>query len=725
MFATLTALAALLSAPAPAQEADDAPPAPEEAAALDEETFEVRFDEHLMLDSDITLQGLMAYETVTFTRPRGWELTGDLELELRFEHSPQLVSERSSLTVRVNEHALTSIPLTRENAVGGRARITIPRALLEDYNKVTLMVTQHVTDECEDPFDPSLWTRVNRESLVRFHYRDREIEDELLNYPFPIFDPLDYGPALLTLVSPSTEQSPAVIEAVSVLGLSLGRLVGYHTVKVLPPVSRLSEVKTHALVVGTPEENPIVERLVAQRGLAPGEGLVALLKNPNDPSLAMLVVTGRDREGLLKAAHALAGQDRYPVLSGAVSKVRFAESDAPPPSRRLPFPAPRDPTFTLADLRIPDQTVRGFYAPPVHIPLQLEGDSQPRLDDSWLQLHYGYSAQLDPRLSTMEVWMNGVVLHSVALDDPDGEQDATLEIELREGLLAPRNELEVIFHLFPLDFDPCRRVSDRMIWGTVFSSSQLTVRRDNYAMLPDLGLLQYDLWPFTLEPGVGDTTLFVSDAPDSYDAAVTMQISAELGRLSVWRAPSLEVVSAGEVSLSQRADRHAVLLVDGDDHAAWKSLVDKGAAAISGDAARLLRTPGAEELEQADVETPYGSIEELAHPDNPDRSLLVLRAQSASDLLSMAWSLQDLRQLLALEAPHDEPGYSAAVLGAAGQVRPMSVGEQRQVGEIPLVSRFEQTLRRSWWMIGLLVLLGAVGLAAIGRIWARARGGQA
>ena len=349
LHAALLLLAALLCAPAAAQDApatDEATdesddPKAREAKKQGPQSFEVKFDEHLMLPSDVTLQGLLAYETLTFTVPRSWELPSDPVLELNFEHSPQLLGDRSSLTVRVNDHAITSIELNRKNAVGGTARVTIPRELLDDYNKLTVLVTQHVTEECEDPFDPSLWSRVNKSSLIRFAYNPKPITEELLDYPFPLYDPLSYGPAELTLVSADDELAPAAIEALGVIGLSLGRIAGYHTLNVREPVATLAKAETNALVVGTPEDNRIVEKLVSQRNLNAGEGLIAVLPHPDDPSLAVLVVTGKDEAGLMKAAHALAGHDRYPVLAGKVAKVRLSESDDPPPSRRTPSPPPR------------------------------------------------------------------------------------------------------------------------------------------------------------------------------------------------------------------------------------------------------------------------------------------------------------------------------------------------------------------------------------------------
>ena len=159
------------------------------------------------------------------------------------------------------------------------------------------------------------------------------------------------------------------------------------------------------------------------------------------------------------------------------------------------MPVPDQELFTLADLGMTDRTIRGFYATPMEIPLKMSGDTKVRIDGARFVVDYGYAANLDTRLSSLEVRLNGVTLRSIPLDDEEGEVKAQLEVELPHELLEPSSELEVVFHLFPAEFDPCSYIGDRHIWGTVFETSLLELERDYYAMVPDLSLLRHDLWP--------------------------------------------------------------------------------------------------------------------------------------------------------------------------------------------------------------------------------------
>ena len=705
----------LWAAPAIAQDAEAEAEAVEEVA---EPGFvDISFEDDLYMGSDLMLQGLTPFGGITFTRPKNWRLTHPPVMEVRFDHSSALLPDRSSLTVFVNDTALASVQLTEENVVDGRVRVKIPPSIVTDYNNVRFEVTQHVDEECEDPFDPSLWTRVSNDSFIRFFYETTPVEEELLGFPYPLHDELGYGPTTITLIGPK-KVSAGAVEALGELGFAMGRTAAFRNVAMADPVGHPSAATTHGRVIGTPAENPLVSQLVDTSGLASGQGLVALLKNPSHQDLAVLVVTGKDGEGLKNAAKALAGQDRFELLSGKVSKVLTVVDPSPPPTRRDPLPVPPVERFTLEDIGIEDKTVRGYYAPKVTLPLQLEGDAHARFDGAELALDHAYSAQLDYRLSTLEVRLNGVSLRSFALDETGGEEKQRVYIDLPFELMEPGSAIDLVYHLFPIDFDPCRRISDRMIWGTVFASTELTIGRDHYAELPDLSLLKHDLWPFTHADRDGGLRVVVSDEPDRHDASAAFLAAAQFGRVSTSEHPDFGVVASSSAVLQE--NRHLVVLVSDGAHSTYDSLVASKVVSMPGDLDRQL-VGGNQQLLSAQVQTHYGSIEAAVHPKFNDRSVLVARAPQPDDLNDVVDVLGDKSRLFQLEG-------NATIIAAGGEPRAgdgLDVATKTQVGVVPLSTRFQMALRRSWFVIGAMVLLGALILAAAIRLWAGSRGGQA
>ena len=548
-------------------------------------THELTLKEDLHVRSDLMLQGLGATQSVSFTVPRGWKLTKDPVVDLTLDHSASLLPERSNLSIKVNGAAVDSVILGPSNAAGAHLTARIPRQLLSDYNSLQLQVVQHVTDDCEDPFDPSLWTRVSNKSTLTMTAEAVPVTPELLDFPYPLQDDRGYGPSELTLVADGPLK-PAPVSALGTIGFSLGRHASYRRVAVSPPVAHLEDLQTNGLVVGIVGQDAVLTNFNLPK-LAAGDGLVAITAAPHDPTLAILVVAGADAEGLGRATAALAAQDRFPVLSGSASQISAVTESTPPPSRAEYVPAPRRAEeFTLADLRFTDTTVRGYYAEPIRVPVDLEGDALAR-PGARLRLHYSHSALVNPRISAVEVRLNGVVLRSRHLDDQD-DQRQVLEVALPAEVLAPHNELEVFFHLFPMDFDACHLKPDRQLWGTVFDDTELYIPRDNYAQMPDLSRLEVGLWPLSLDAADGGTTLVLGDSPSPASASAALQLSADFARISTVAEPRFSVTSGGR-TLAELGSGNVVMVVEGDaPHRAWQDLVKTGGATLAGGPERLL-----------------------------------------------------------------------------------------------------------------------------------------
>jgi hypothetical protein len=234
---------------------------------------------------------------------------------------------------------------------------------------------------------------------------------------------------------------------------------------------------------------------------------------------------------------------RQAALSGTPARVDYVVDGRPPPSRRDPRPAPDVPVFPFAALGLPDTTVRGFYTPGLRVPLVLDGDASLRPGGASALVRYSYAAGLDPRLSAMEVRLDGVAIKSVSLDDPAGETGATVRVALPDALVSPSSNLEIGFSLFPADYDACVYASDATLWATIHADSTLTLPRDGVADLPDLGLLRHGLWPFHLGKD-GGVVAALPDRPGASDVGAGFQLAAALGRWSTADAPRFQLRAA-------------------------------------------------------------------------------------------------------------------------------------------------------------------------------------
>lgn len=682
-------------------------------AHADETPRTLSFAEDLYQRADLPFQGVRAERHLDLPLPRAWELTGDPVLHLDLAHSAALIPGRSHLTVSVNGRPLATIPLDATNVAAASVDVRIPRATLDEYNDLGLLVTQHYTDDCEDPFDPSLWTRVLRSSTVSVPARTLPVTAGLEAWPFPLVDRHAAGPVKITPVMTGPASAEAV-EAAGDVALALGRLAGYRTVQVEPPVARVEDARTAALVVGTLAEAPTAGVLAGRADLKPDEGLVAVLPNPSDATLPVLVVSGGGADGLRRAAWALAGQDRQPVLSGQVAVVTAAIASAPPAATITRAPAA---AFPLSDIGFHDTTVRGYYAEAVRVPVRLEGDAFIKPGGGTLRLKYAYGAQVDPRLSTLEIRLDGLSLRSIGLDDVNGDPDGELTVTLPEDLLDPAANVDAVFHLYPRDYDICRRTTDTQLWGTVFASSTLDIPRDHVARMPDLGRLRFDAWPMTADADGGGVVVVLPNAPAGDAWSAGLEAMALFGRLSVAALPSARLLPATHAAFSQAKDSHFLLMDDGTAHAVVSGLVQAGGLQLlDADGVRTLLAKDRSALASSAAAGAVHTMQQVLQPANPTRSVLVMHAGGDGGLARLVDVLGDAERVQDLEG-------NAAVVTDDGSVRTVATAERVQWGQLPMATEARIGVRRNWWVLGLSLGVMGLAMAYSVRVWGKGRSG--
>ncbi len=677
-----------------------------------EARFDADFAGALDIRTDLLLEGVDAETQVDFTVPDEWELLDDPVLILEFAHSATLVPERSHLTATLNGQAIGTVRLDASNGRAGQLEVRLPRGLLQPYNHLRVRAVQHYGTTCEDPFDPGLWTRVKNSSRVSMQYRRRAVEPELARFPYPLFDPTGYGPAELSLVLPSAP-SPTTIDAVGRIGVAMGRIADYRGVRLADTVATVRDADTHAILVGIWSESAEIRSLLGEVAPRPSQGLVALVPNPADPTHAVLVVTGGDAEGLSRATLAVVGQDRHEVLAGTQARVDFVADGRPPSNRATPRAVPAATTFPLSALGLTDQTLRGFYTPAVRVPLEMPGDAVIRPGGAEAEVHYAYAAGLDPRLSAMEVRLDGVTIKSVSLDDADGSSGSTVRVPLPDGVMTPRSMLEVAFTLFPADFDTCDYVSGKTLWSTVYADSTVAISRDHVAHLPDLGRLRFGAWPFTLDPTDGAVIAALPDRPTAADVGAGFLLAAALGRTSPAETPSFRLAPATAVDFATSPNANFVVLASGAPNALHAQLVAGGALTLSGGADRTLMAEGSRAI-SATVTSSDAIVEETLSPANPSRAALVLAAAKGTDLADLVGAVTDPARVAKLDG-------NVALVAPDEGVRTLQVAERRQVGTFPVGVTLVLAARRYWVLLGAAIVAGAVLFAAVKRAWMRAR----
>lgn len=711
-----TLLLALLLAPAavaaPTDAVADGSDAPAAATRSAGTVLELKTDLHQA--SDLTLPGTHADRHIDFPMPRSWELKADPVMQVELSHSASLIPSRSHVTVLLNDHPVGSVTLDEGNVEAGSFQVRLPRSLLRDYNTVRFSVVQHYTNDCEDPFDPTLWTRISNLSTIEVDYTLKPVTDGLEAWPFPVVDARQIGPIEVTPVLTGTP-SPETTRAAGDVALTLGRLASYHTLQVEESVQRVEDAKTTALIVGTLDEHPEVQTLLGPLTLGPTDGIVAIVPNPANKGLPVLIVSGGGAEGVARAAKALTAQDRQPALAGPTSVVRSVVDASPPPNAQTPRPAPREGVFPISALGFESRTVRGFFSESIRIPVRLEGDTYIRPGGGTLNLRYGYSAQLDPVLSAMEVRLDGLAIRSVPLDRIEGRQDGELSLRLPEDLITPDSTIDVVFHLYPREFDECKRISDQQIWGTLFDSSTVEIPRDHVADMPDLARLRFDGWPFRADAVDGGVIAVLPDAPDAVAWSAGLELAALVGRQSHATDPDFHLELAIATSMSQNATSHFIILSDLGRSTIYDSLAAaKALASTDAGLARTLAGSDGAAVAVAEDSLPSDTIEQILQPSNHQRSALVLRAGSEGGLGRLVDAIGDATTLDRLEG-------NLVVVAADGSVRVVDTARKERWGTLPIITEARIEVRNYWGVLGAAMVVAGFAIALVVRIWSRPR----
>lgn len=571
-------------APAQAPAADsEATVAATNDGAADEETsipqlstYILQFNRSPVVGNALQLEGILSQARLGFTRPQNWQVES-AKLKIRFRHSPALYAERSNLTVRLNNVHLGSVPLNREAGEIGNILFEVPADTLQNYNTVVMDVQQHTSPDCTDPTDPALWTEILPDSQVIINYRPQAIALDLASFPFPFLNELGLDADRLAYLEP---QSPddGWTTAAARFQAAAARLTNFRSIetRIVQSVDEL-EPGEKLVVLGTPATQPGLSELELPFAIQnnrvldggdnalPNDVGVVMVTTTEDGSYPVLVVTGNESTGVLKAVQALSQTSDRQILTGQaalISEVSTVES--PQPDNWQGF-LPQDTNrFQLADLEtsirepFTDVTVNGLpVPPPVQIPFRSLPDDQ-FLQGSTFTLRYSYSPNVDPARSSVAVAIDGQALGGERLRKTNGGSDS-ITVNIPPGLVKPTSNLEVQFFTYPRTAISCGDIPDQPMWGTVHGNSNFKLNRANVVELPNLQQLQVG-YPLTAPQDLTQMAFVLPERPTNEELLTMLQASSRFGRLSRADTVKLEAYSGATLPDNVRRSSHLIAI---------------------------------------------------------------------------------------------------------------------------------------------------------------------
>lgn len=546
------------------------------------------------LKAGLELKNVRDFKDVHFTKPQTWNILPGSNLVVSFNHSAELLPNRSYLNIFINGKLVKKEPLDKSSVETKTIAIPLPGGL-GDYNTIHFEVEQHYTDVCEDPLDHSLWTNINQHTHISFKYSIKQPKVDLAKYPFPLYDPFAYGTTTINYVVPKGEGSDVrSLSALGIIAVDLAQKISWHKVNFIASSSEKPLNKEfNAVLVGTPSENPAIVRLNSALGasiqtlsgtpifvdkegnpIADDTGLIYFINNPENPNKAILVLTGNSPNAVYMAARYLANETLAKELKG-----NYKLADRYNPSKDKPSTVAKyihNRSMSLHDLGYEDRKAIRIGPPPLKYHIKVMPDMNTSTGMLSLNLKYSYGPRLNDELSTLEVIVNGISLKSVRLDNRNGEKNKTLKVDIPAQYVKPYNFVDLLFNLYPEKFGYCTDWYDDDLYGIIHKDSVFNLPSDAKVVFPDMGLFNDMIYPYTVSQDLEDIAVIIPKVPSLEDFQAMLNILGAIGKNTNSDAGINLLVTPSElVNDSEISNKNIILIGTPDSNAMVNQLKEK------------------------------------------------------------------------------------------------------------------------------------------------------
>ncbi|MFM7468877.1 MAG: cellulose biosynthesis cyclic di-GMP-binding regulatory protein BcsB [Vampirovibrionales bacterium] len=496
-----------------------------------------------IVEETIYLPTVSSKRDVNFYVPKNANLTGASHVSVTFQHAYTLDPSRSWLQVMINDQVIHQVALGPNNTNSTTVKVPLPIGRLKAKNKLTFRVRQHYKAKCEDPTDASLWTQILPSTRLVLDYQPVVAPLDLARYPFPVVDTFSYLPAKVQFILPNAPQD-AHLEAMGILNAHLAMKAPKEPKIVSAASLGMQGMKYPSgdmMVIGTASEvSGLLSSLGVSQpsqlsgsqwsGINTGEGVIWVGHNPKNSAHVVLVVSGNDANGVIKAAKMLSKAPRDMGLKGqfVTTSAMVGGLDTAPEANKLYIGTE---SRTLSDLGFQTTAVYKLHAPPVYWDVPVVRDFNTGNGKLFLNLVYSYSMMLNPKYSSIELKVNDRSVANVPLQQPYGEKLAKTRIYIPGDVLKPLNRFVVQFHLLPDKYGYCKGEYIDIAHGILHDSSQFEVEGMPDSALPRLDMFTNSVgYPYTSDNTLQNVWVHVTNPTDTRVLNTLLNVTTHMGR---------------------------------------------------------------------------------------------------------------------------------------------------------------------------------------------------
>lgn len=463
-------------------------------------------------------------------------------LHLRYHFSPEMIPERSLLTVSFNDTTLKNLVMppdaARSSASGLTADISVPPDLIAAHNVLEIHLRGHYAAKCEDPTDERLWAKIDPDSTFEIAGVLLPMSNDLSALPAPFYEKDQTISSTPIQFAMDSLPSPTLLKAAGVLASWFGVQANSHHLTF--PLA-LGSLPTGNVVVLARNNSPILSALGPQ---LQGPHL-RMVENPTDHLSRVLIVSADSDDQVLAVAQTLAigkkfSGDTADVVSATLPAVRHV-GDAPR------WVQTTKPSSLWSYTQINELGTDGSQPllSYVRIPPGLYFGDQ---DSVKLRLQYSTSHLSPSQSAYMRVVANGSQVTYLPLSrkvSANGIQNT--EIPVPVGYLRPfANTL--LFQFIFADKnrrDLCAALPSSNATGTILPSSNLDLHQfPRWTAMPNLELFANAGFPFTRFADLSRTTVVIPEQPSAREITTMLDFLAYFSAQTGYPAFRFEVGDA-------------------------------------------------------------------------------------------------------------------------------------------------------------------------------------
>lgn len=677
------------------------------------------------------LRGTDPVFSLPFSVPADEVVTG-LKLKLDFAYSPSLIANLSHLKIMINGEIAATVALPKEQSGTNLVReVSIDPRLLTDFNRINLQFIGHYTLDCEDPFHSSLWMNISNLSTLEFTVTPLSVQNDLALLPAPFFDRRDNRRLELPFVfggAPST----GVLEAAGIVSSWFGALASYRGAWF--PASLNTLPTDDVVVFATNDDRPAGLTIPSINGPT-----LSVAPHPSDARYKVLYVLGRDAKELRTAATALGlGRNTFSGQTVAITGMENLKARQPYDAPNW-IPSDRPVKFgelaTVEDLNVsglrPDLVRVNLRTPPdlfgwkskgVPVDLKYRYTPRPVVDKSTLNINVNrnfvtaYPLMPFPELTGTEM-IAKKLQNAITKDNllPGRE-----EFHIPLTLMPARSQLQFHFHFDYPKMGACKDVEMRNLQASIDPESTLDLTSfPHYIQMPNLAVFANAGYPFTRMADLSETAVIIPDSPAVPDIGTYLTLMGRMGESTGLPAYGVSVGRAGEVQ--KYSDKDILLLGSSSNQpmlAQWSKYMP---FSVAGQARSFsLSEWSAKYLPWYDAPTtdrsPVVKLSEITlnkeavivgfeSPLKGGRSVVAIVSDKTSGLADVLSALMDSELISKIQ------GSLTVIRGK--EVDSMTVGSAYNVGMLPPLTKLKWLLSSNSWMVGILLIIGAVLLGAV------------